>query len=155
MTTAAMSPARHLVVPSLPPLVLPLLASGCAWALLFATVPWGQQDFPLNDDWAFARGAFALALGQGIHYEGWASMPQLGQWLWASPFIWVLGTSHAALRVSTIAISWLGLWAFYDLLRQQEAPPGQAALTTAVLAFNPLFFLLQGTFMTDVPALSL
>ncbi len=82
-------------------------------------------------------------------------MPQLGQWLWACPFLWLMGESFFALRLSTIALSWLGLAAFYDLLRQQEVPTDRAALAVTALAFNPLFFLLSGTFMTDVPALAL
>ena len=41
---------------------------------------------------------------------------------------------------------------FYDLLRQENCSPGRAAFATAVLAVNPLFFLMEGTFLTDVPA---
>lgn len=123
--------------------------------VLFAVFPPAAQDFPLNDDWAFGRSALLFARGEGIHYLNWASMPQLGQWLWACPFLWLLGASFFALRLSTIVMSWLGLWAFYDLLRQQNWTPIPATLATAALAFSPLFFLLQGTFMTDVPALSL
>ena len=36
-----------------------------------------------------------------------------------------------------------------------SAASNQLGAATAALAFNPLFFLLQGTFLTDVPALSL
>jgi hypothetical protein len=134
---------------------LPVGASLLAWAVLFAVFSPADQNLPLNDDWAFARSAFAFARGEGIHYGGWASMPQLGQWVWACPYLWLLGESHFALRVSTIVLSWLGLWACYDLLKQEKVTPYHAALATATLAFNPMFFLLQGTFMTDVPALSL
>jgi 4-amino-4-deoxy-L-arabinose transferase-like glycosyltransferase len=132
-----------------------LLASATAWAVIFIAVPPGRQDFPLMDDWAFGRGALLLASGQGIHYSNWASMPQLGQWLWACPFIWLLGPTHVALRLSTIVLTWIGLWAVYDLLRQEKWSANRAALAVATLAFNPLFFLLQGTFMTDIPALAL
>jgi 4-amino-4-deoxy-L-arabinose transferase-like glycosyltransferase len=154
MSTPALA-SRHPIALAVPSLAPALVASAVAWALLFTAVPPAQQDFPLNDDWAFARGFFRLSRGQGIDYCGWASMPQLGQWLWASPFVWLFGESHAALRLSTILISWLGLAAFHDLLRQQDVSPGRAGLATATLALNPLFFLLQGTFMTDVPALAL
>jgi 4-amino-4-deoxy-L-arabinose transferase-like glycosyltransferase len=132
-----------------------LLVSALTWGLLFACFPPEHQDFPLNDDWAFGRGAILFAGGEGIHYGKWASMPQLGQWLWACPFVWLLGPSFFTLRLSTIVLSWFGLWAFYDLLRQQNVAAPRAAFAAAVLALNPLFFLLQGTFMTDVPALSL
>jgi hypothetical protein len=140
----------------MPPLAMTLLGSAAAWLIVFVAVPPAEQNFPLNDDWAFARGAMLFAQGQGIYYSHWATMPQLGQWVWAFPFLQVLGESHVALRVSTLLLSWLGLVAFYDLLRREGGyTAGYAAFLTAVLAFNPLFFLLQGTFMTDVPALSL
>jgi hypothetical protein len=52
-------------------------------------------------------------------------------------------------------LSWIGLVAFYDVLRQAgRVGPQQAAFAAATIALNPLFFLLQGTFMTDVPSLS-
>jgi hypothetical protein len=134
---------------------LVLLGSALAWGLLFVLVPPARANFPLIDDWAFGQGAFRFARGEGVYYGGWASMPQLGQWLWACPFVWLFGESYPALRLATVVLSWLGLWAFYDLLRQEDWPPSRAALAAAALAANPLFFLLQGTFMTDVPALSL
>jgi len=135
--------------------VIPLGVSALAWIVLLISLPPERQDFPLNDDWAFARGAMQFARGEGIHYGGWASMPQLGQWVWAYPFLWLLGESFFALRLSTVVLSWFGLWAFRDLLRRQGLTSSRASLATTVLALNPLFFLLQGTFMTDVPALSL
>ncbi len=134
--------------------LLPLAVSALAWAVLCCAFPPADQEFPLNDDWAFARGALAFYRGEGIHYFDWASMPQLGQWLWAWPFVLVLGASNFALRVSTIFLSLVGLVAFEDLLRQEGVPERPAAFAAAVLALDPLFFLLQGTFMTDVPALS-
>jgi hypothetical protein len=154
MSTSTLADRRAVAL-AVPPLAYALLASAVAWALLFAALPPGRQDFPLNDDWAYARGVFRFARGQGVDYSGWPSMPQLGQWLWACPFVWLFGESHAALRLSTILLSWAGLAAFYDLLRQQDVAPRRAALAAATLAFGPLFFLLQGTFMTDVPALAL
>jgi hypothetical protein len=135
------------------PLLLVFFTSGLAWALLLVAVP--AQDFPLADDWVSSRSAILFASGKGINYLHGRSVPQLGHWLWAAPFIWLSGGSHTALRISTVLISWLGLWGLYDLLRQEGFSQRQAALATAVLAFNPLFFLVQGTFMTDVPALSL
>jgi 4-amino-4-deoxy-L-arabinose transferase-like glycosyltransferase len=155
MSTTATLSRRTSLAFGLSPLVLVALASALAWGVLCVAFAPVQQNFPLNDDWAFGQGAMLFARGQGIHYFGWASMPQLGQWLWACPFLWVLGESYFALRVSTVMLSWVGLAAFYDLLRQEGVTPRRAALATAALAFNPLFFLLQGTFMTDVPALSL
>jgi len=122
--------------------------------VLLIAIPPARQDFPLADDWAFAHGAIWFAHGQGIHYSKWASMPQLGQWLWSAPFLLTLSWPHFALRLSVIALSWLGLLSFYDLLRQEKVPARLAGFAACVLATNPLFFVSQGTFMTDVPALS-
>jgi hypothetical protein len=136
-------------------LAVVLLGSAGCWLGLLILVPPVRQEFPLADDWAFAKGAFLFAQGQGCHYFRWAAMPQLGQWLWAVPFIEVMGPRHLALRLSTIVLAWIGLWGFYDLLRQEGWGTRLSAFATALLAFNPIFFLLQGTFMTDVPALAL
>jgi hypothetical protein len=138
----------------LTPVGMALVGSVLSWCILLAAFPPIDQNFPLNDDWAFARGALAFYQGRGIDYHHWASMPQLGQWLWSIPFLVVLGSSPFALRISTIVLGWVGLWAFGDLLRQEGVAPRRAALLTAALGLNPLFFLLQGTFMTDVPALA-
>src|SRR5262245_31902280 len=94
------------------PLALVLLVSVASWLLLFAVIPPGTQDFPLDDDWAFARSAVDFANGRGVHYYGWASMPQFGQWLWSWPFVRLFGPSFAVLRISTILLSLLGIAAF-------------------------------------------
>jgi hypothetical protein len=133
---------------------LPLILSAAAWAVVFAAFPPRNHRFPLIDEWAFAREALDFARGGGIHYDGWASMPQLGQWLWSVPFVAAFGANLFALRLSTIVLGWLGLVAFYDLLRQLNVAAWQAAFATAAFALNPLFFLAQGTYMTDVPAVS-
>ena len=133
---------------------LPIVASAASWGFLFWLFGLSNQDFPLHDDWAFAKSAFAFAAGQGVHYYGWSSMPQLGQWLWAWPFIRLFGPSFVTLRVSTIVLSWFGLIALYDIVRREGCGPWTASLAVAAVAFNPVFFALQGSFMTDVPALS-
>lgn len=132
---------------------LPLAVSAACWAVLFASVPLGRQEFALADDFSFARSFYLFANGKGIHYGGWSSMPLFGQWLWAAPFTWAFGEQLVVLRLSTIVLGWFGLAAFYSLLRRQSAEPALAAAATAALAINPLFLLLQGTFMSDVPAL--
>jgi 4-amino-4-deoxy-L-arabinose transferase-like glycosyltransferase len=60
------------------------------------------------------------------------------------------------LRLSTVVLSQLGVLAFYELLRREARISRHGAgFTAAALALNPLFFALSGTFMSDVPALSL
>jgi hypothetical protein len=121
---------------------------------VFFCVPYGDQDFPLNDDWAYALGAFKFARGEGIEYFGWCGMPLLGMWEWAYPTIQLLEISKGALRLSTIVLSWFGAMAFFDLLRQSGLRPALAAFGAVTLIFNPLYFLMSNTFMSDMPALS-
>ena len=119
-------------------------------------LPPDRQDFPLNDDWAYSKGAFAFWRGEGIHYYRQPSMPLLGQWLLAYPVTRIAGESHVALRTLTITLSVFGLLAFYDLMRREaRASCPEAGFAAACLALNPIFFLMSGTFMSDVPSLSL
>lgn len=151
MDDQAAEPSRRWILPcatALSPLAL--------WGILLFAVPPAEQEFPLHDDCFFSRTAFTLARGDGLRYYNFASMPLLGQLLWALPFVWLLGESQVALRLSTLTLAGVGLVAFADLLRSQgKWPATQAALAAACLAVNPLFFLLAITFHTDVPALSL
>jgi hypothetical protein len=137
------------------PLFLVLLASALLWLIINVAIPPSAQEFPLNDDWAFTRSAFFFAQGE-IHYSRWASMPQIGQWLWAYPFLKTQNENEIfwSLRLSTIVLSWIGVGAFYVLLRQSGIEASRATLAAACLALNPLYFLLAGTYMTDVPALA-
>ncbi|HTB86286.1 MAG TPA: glycosyltransferase family 39 protein [Candidatus Sulfotelmatobacter sp.] len=137
-----------------PPWSWAILFSALAWGVIFLAIPPSAQDFPLGDDWAFAHGAIWFSQSQGIHYSNWASMPQLGQWMWSWPFLHAISLQHVALRLSVIVLSWLGLAAFYDLLRREGISERIAAFAAGVLALDPLWFVSQGTYMTDVPAIS-
>jgi 4-amino-4-deoxy-L-arabinose transferase-like glycosyltransferase len=129
-----------------------LAAPLALWAVLFVAIP--SQDFPLNDDWAYARGAIAFARGEGVHYYHWAGIPLLGQWLWSQPWLALLGESNTVLRGSTVLLSELAVLAFFDLLRREGLAPSRAAFAAAALGVCPLFFLLSGTYMSDVPSIS-
>ena len=138
------------------PLAAVLLVWVTLWLLLFLAVPPTRQDFPLHDDWSFSHTASSPSFAdRGSATTAWASMPQLGQWLWAWPFVAVLGESHVVLRFATLTLSTLGIVAFYALLRQEDQlSRPRAALAAAALALNPNYFLLSGTYMTDVPSLA-
>ena len=120
--------------------VAPIVASAVAWGVIFFCIPYRDQDFPLNDDWAYALSAFKFARGGGVDYFDWAAMPQLGMWIWAYPAISFLGTSNAALRLSTIVLSWIGVSAFRDLLRQAGLGPWIRLLRGCRPAFQSRVF---------------
>jgi hypothetical protein len=123
---------------------------------VFAALPPDRQDFPLNDDWAYSKGAFLFAGGQGLHYFRQGSMPLLGQWLLCCPVIHIAGESHVFLRLTTVAMSLLASLALYDLLRAQaQFSSLEASFAAVSFGLNPIVFLMSGTFMSDVPAIAL
>src|SRR4051794_36582467 len=92
------------------PLAFILVVVVSPWVLIGVAIPYQAQDFPVIDDWAYFRGACSFFHNYEPDYQYWASPVQLGQWLWAMPFLAVLGESLAAAKVSTLVLSWLGLW---------------------------------------------
>ena len=136
------------------PLVFVLAGFIGCWALIFVLYPPHSQQFALLHDWLSTRGLVQFAYGGGIDYFDYAQAPPLGQWLSAIPFVWAFGFTFACLRLSTIALSLIGLAAFYELMRHEGLSRSRAAFLAGTLAFCPLFFLLTGTFTREVAALA-
>ena len=129
-----------------------------AWALsaLAAAALWlgAMRPFPLDDDWAGL-----LSVGHLLR-EGRLVIPDIVSptfvWhvLWGGAFSRLLGAGPASLRLSTLALSALALWA-YSRLCLQRAHGASPPMTPAFLLLSsPFFFLLSFTFMTDVPFLA-
>src|SRR5437763_1652153 len=109
------------------------------------------HDQPYSDDWCHAwpvehllkTGEFAnLAYSSNLHVT---------QVLWGTLFCLPMGFSFAALRVSVWVLGMAGLCIFYLMLRELDVSRRDSLIGAAILAFNPIFFVLQYTFMTDVP----
>jgi 4-amino-4-deoxy-L-arabinose transferase-like glycosyltransferase len=127
-----------------------LLVIVLLWSLAIIMVrPSGE--FPLNDDWSMGITAKRLAEGEGYHPTGWTEMSLLTHALWGALFCLPNGFSFTALRCSTLVMSLGGAVAMYALIRQLQRPRLLAVLCALTLVFNPLYFALSNTFMTDVP----
>jgi Dolichyl-phosphate-mannose-protein mannosyltransferase len=112
---------------------------------------WPVGNFPLNDDWAFARTVKSF-LESGVYSPTpWAAMPLLTQTLLGTLFCLPAGFSFNALRCSTLVMSFAGLLFTYLAMRSVQPSRWVAVLATLTLAFNPIYFALSNTFMTDVP----
>ncbi|MBI5543093.1 MAG: hypothetical protein HY901_04345 [Deltaproteobacteria bacterium] len=119
-------------------------------ALLLAYLvvrPWG--DFPLNDDWVYARIAHRLADTGRLLVVGCTSSV-IGQVLLAAPLVKLFGHSHLVLRALTMALGLISLWALGRLLRVGDVRPRLACATLLVMALNPLFFYSATTFMNEL-----
>ena len=76
-------------------------------------------------------------------------------WVWAYPAIRLSRRlERRAPAEHDRACPGSGWRRFRDLLRQAGLGPWPASFGAAALLFNPVFFMMSGTFMTDVPALS-
>ncbi len=121
-------------------------------AACLVLTPW-RFDFPLNDDWAYAIPVTHLLRDGKIILSDWASATQLVHVMWGALWAKAFGLDSGILRLSTIALGTGALFFFHLLLKECGVEDKNALLGAACLAFNPIYFLLSNTFMTDVPYL--
>jgi hypothetical protein len=108
-------------------------------------------EFPLNDDWSYGQTVYYLVKEGRLRFSGWLSVPLITQVLWGALFCLPFGFSFTALRLSTLSLGLIGIFAVYGLLREARIRQAIAFLGALVVATNPLYFELSNTFMTDVP----
>ncbi len=127
-----------------------LAVLGLVWiAMAVLANPIG--DFPLNDDWVYGLAVKSILESGRFSLPSPASANLLPQAYWGALFCLPSGFSFTALRLSTLVLGLLGVWATFGILRQLGAGAGIALLAAALIAGNPLYFALANTFMTDVP----
>lgn len=114
-----------------------------------------RGNFPLNDDWSYGLTVQRLMDRGEFRPLGWVSMPLLTHVLWGGLFTSLMGFSFEVLRYATLVSAVLGVLALYGLIWEITASRRAALLCSALLGFNPVFFALSHTFMTDVPFSSL
>lgn len=127
-----------------------LLILSCIWVLM-ALVANPIGDFPLNDDWSYGRTVYYLVEEGRLRFSGWLSAPLIAQVFWGALFCLPFGFSFTALRLSTLSIGLIGIFAVYGLLRETRIRQAIAFLGALIVATNPIYFELSNTFMTDVP----
>ena len=110
-------------------------------------------EFPINDDWAYARNVYHLAVEGVLKLSDWPAMTLIAQTLWGTLFCKIFGFSFTTLRLSVLVLSLSGLIFFYLLALRMSRNEKTAFIATVVMAFNPLWFALSYTFMTDIPFL--
>ena len=133
-----------------------IIDCGCIavfWLLaIFVVNPSG--NFPLNDDWAYATDVKNFLETGIFNPTGWTSMSLLTHVLWGALWSSVFGFSFEVLRVSTLAISLVCLCNIYLTGREMGASRPLSLLLAFTLAFNPIYFALSFTFMTEVSFLA-
>jgi hypothetical protein len=134
--------------------VIDLLCLTVFWLLSLVVVhPTG--NFPLDDDWSYGLTVKHLIETGSYQATGWEGMTLIANVLWGSAFCLLSGFSFTVLRFSTLVASWLGMLSVYWLMRECRQPRGVTLLATLVFAFDPVYYVLSNTFMTDVPFIAL
>jgi hypothetical protein len=108
-------------------------------------------NFPLNDDWAYARSVKTLLEKGDFQLSDWTAANLFSQVFWGALFSWPFGFSFTALRFSTLTLGLIGVLVTYGLLKEVNASHKIAFCGALLVAANPIYFMLSNTFMNDVP----
>lgn len=116
---------------------------------LLATIYIGQINFPLNDDWNYAFTVMEYLQFGSIEVTTWTLTTAVTNYILGILTCSLVGFSFQNLHILTQAVSLLGCYALYLCLRRMSIPVGPSAFAALTLLFNPLFFPLSHSFMTD------
>jgi hypothetical protein len=127
----------------------PLVLIAAAFLLVLIIVrPWG--DFPLNDDWQYARIVQHLASTWHFKADVKIAPALVLQAYLAACLVYVFGFSHLLLRMLTLVLAVILVWVVERILATVGARRGVRVLACALLILNPLFLHLACSFMTEI-----
>lgn len=119
------------------------------WILsLFAVNICGE--FALIDDWAYAKSVRDFSEFGVFKIYDRIAITFVSNLLWGSLFTKLFGFSFFVLRLSTVVAGGVLIYTFYRWLGLLTENQKLQLFCTALLAFNPLFYVLSTTFMTDI-----
>ena len=107
------------------------------------------ENYPIDDDWSYIKAAETFHHTGEMRFTSWTAMSLVFQMWWGTCFTKLFGFSIGILRVSTLAISLLGLIFIYLLLRELDYDWQTGFLVVLLMLFNPFSFPLNFTFFTD------
>jgi len=117
-------------------------------AALLVAMPYG--NFPVNDDWAYSKTVWNLVVGHELKLVDWYAMTFVTQLLYGALWCLVFGFSFTLLRISIILVGIFGTLLFYNMLKDLSNDKKLSFWIALVFAFNPLYFSLSCSFMTDI-----
>lgn len=115
--------------------------------------PWG--NFPLNDDWAYAKAVMNLFEKHEINFGSFPSMTLFTHIIWGAIFTCFTGVNFVMLRISSIVSALIGMWILNKMVEEITESKKLAFVACFATLFNPMYFNLTNTFMTDVNFLTL
>lgn len=107
-------------------------------------------NFPLNDDWSYAKSVLIYHNEGKYEIGDFGAMTLFTHLVWGILFTKLFGFSFIVLRFSTIISSIIGLYFLNKLVVAISNNKALGFITCLVLLFNPMYFCLTNTYMTDV-----
>lgn len=109
-------------------------------------------EFCTNDDWSYAKPVYHLLNGE-FSLSNWNAVPLLTQLLWGYVWVKAFGFSFTILRFSTLFLSFIGVLTMNSILTELKVKSTIRNFSLLIFTFNPIYFHLSNSFMTDVPAI--
>jgi 4-amino-4-deoxy-L-arabinose transferase-like glycosyltransferase len=128
----------------------PYLALTGVWLMIVTIVP-PVADFPLNDDWIYAKVVQHLVDTGQYRSNPYSDPTFILQAYWGAAFVKLFGFSFDTLRLSTLLLGLIAAWATCWCAAEAALSRRWSFLCGLVLLVNPLFVNASYTFMTDVP----
>lgn len=110
-----------------------------------------KGNFPLNDDWAYALSVKHWNDSSEFKLFNWGEMTLVAHIVWGIIFTSFQDFSFTVLRWSTLILSIAGAIGLYLLLIEVKFKNQLALFAALLLFFNPIYFSLSFSFMTDIP----
>lgn len=107
-------------------------------------------EFPLNDDWSYSKSVLIFLTKGHIYIGSWCAMTLASHIVWGFAFVKAFGFSFFSLRLSNLISSLIGVIVLYILTYKLSKNKTFAFAASVSLLFNPIYFNLSNTFMTDI-----
>jgi len=107
-------------------------------------------EFALIDDWAYAKSVRDFSEYGVFKIYDRIAITFISNLVWGGLFTKLFGFSFFVLRISTVVAGGILIYTFYRWLGLLTENQKLKLFCTALLAFNPLFYVLSTTFMTDI-----
>ena len=130
-----------------------LLAILAIYLVIFILFQPQKKNFPLNDDWVYSYSVSHFLDTGAIKINDWNAATTVFQIWWGILFSKVFGFSLGNLKIAVLILSFAG--AIFSFLMLEQLKYKHTLFPVILLIFNPIYFLLSVSFMSDVPYLSM
>jgi 4-amino-4-deoxy-L-arabinose transferase-like glycosyltransferase len=130
-----------------------LLALTILW-LIAAIIVNPRGNFPLNDDWVYGWPVKVFLDSGRFEILSWTGVSLIGHVIWGLLFCSILGFSFTVLRISMLLLGLVGVLTTYHVFKLAGADRRMAFLAALIVGFNPIYYELSFTFMTDISFLA-